>query len=446
MGDARGVSATGVLEAPEVAYAPAAETAWRGQQPAPAGALQRGYAAEFSEPGGYSTESDEGEYLPRRGSLGQRLFSLRGLLRSTGGRIVLGGGTLLLLGGAGVGLVAARQYVMHDPRFIVASSQEIEISGNRHLTRAQILGVFGGDIERNIFRVSLDERRRDLEHLPWVEHATVMRLLPNRIRVQITERVPVAYVRQGTQIGLADAHGSLMDMPVGDGNESGDAASYSFPVLTGISAADPASTRAARMAIYSQFLHDLDSTGKHYSRSLSEVDVSDPDDVKAIIASEGTTVLVHFGKEQFLVRYEEFERHLPEWKVQYPRLASADMGYGDQIVLEMQSGSAATTGADAAPAATTTPVAEKTKPAATLSAPVAPAKPSPTVATAATKTPAAKPLATMPVATKAAKPAAKPAAAHASGSSASNEKMFAALAAQRKAALAKATAAGGANP
>jgi hypothetical protein len=101
--------------------------------------------------------------------------------------------------------------------------------------------------------IPLAQRRAELESLPWVEHATVMRLLPNRVRVAIVERTPVAFVRQGSQIGLVDANGVLFDLPGrsycqraktarGTPWKSGTAAAarnaphYSFPVLTGISA------------------------------------------------------------------------------------------------------------------------------------------------------------------------------------------------------------------
>ncbi len=82
---------------------------------------------------------------------------------------------------------------------MIPSSSSIEFEGNTHVTRAQLLGIFGGDVERNIFTVSLEQRRAELERLPWVAHATVMRLLPNRMRVSIVERTPVAFVRQGSQ-------------------------------------------------------------------------------------------------------------------------------------------------------------------------------------------------------------------------------------------------------
>ncbi len=102
---------------------------------------------------------------------------------------------------------------------------------------------------------------------------------------------------------------------------------YSFPVLTGLSANEEISERAAKMGIYEQFLRDLDGSGQHLTDSVSEVDVADPEDVKALITSGSTDILVHFGQEDFLKRYQEFEQHLEEWKQQYPKLASADMRY-----------------------------------------------------------------------------------------------------------------------
>ena len=53
----------------------------------------------------------------------------------------------------------------------------------------------------------MEQRRAQLEAMPWVEHATVMRLLPNRLRVEVVERVPVAFVRQGGTIGLVPMQG-----------------------------------------------------------------------------------------------------------------------------------------------------------------------------------------------------------------------------------------------
>src|SRR5258708_39490478 len=110
-----------------------------------------------------------------------------------------------------------------------------------------------------------------MEALPWIAHATVMRLMPDQLRIAVSERTPVAFVHHRSRAGLVDGEGVLLDMPPKAAEKH-----YSFPVLTGISATDPLSTRAARMKIYERFVHDLDATGEHVSAKLSEVDLSDP--------------------------------------------------------------------------------------------------------------------------------------------------------------------------
>ena len=296
--------------------------------PAPAGALHRVYPAGpvASEP----PAADE--YVPQRGSYGLRLHG--GMPRSLGGRIVLGTGALFLLGVVTLTVAAIRNFLLHDPRFSITTSTEIAVEGNEHISRSDVLGVFGADLERNIFRIPLTERRADLERLPWVAHATVERLLPNHLRVHVVERTPVAFVRQGSHIGLVDADGVLLDMPP----ESAGDPHYSFPVLTGLAADDTPELRASRMEVYRRFMTDLDSGGQHRTSALSEVDVTNPEDVKALVTLGGSDVLVHFGDEDFLRRFESFGRHLPEWRTQYPKLASADMRYERQVVLEMGGG------------------------------------------------------------------------------------------------------------
>lgn len=269
-----------------------------------------------------------------RGRRGGVKVRLRGLPGTKWGRILAVAAVVVLLGLCVGVVLVARDAVLHDERFVIENSSAVEVEGNDHVSRTQLLSIFGEDVERNIFTVSLAERRSQLEQLPWVKHATVMRLLPNRLRVQIEERVPVAFVRQGNHIGLVDASGVLLDMPpdkVGSGH-------YSFPVVTGISAEDPLSTRAARMKIYQRFTGELDGSGEKVSDRLSEVDLTNPEDVKALVPDATSAVLVHFGDESFLERYRKYQEHLVEWRTQYPRLSSVDMRYERQVVLEMQPG------------------------------------------------------------------------------------------------------------
>jgi len=298
----------------------------------------RSYVETFSSD--YDGEIDR-EFSGRTQRPGLRVSFKGGLIPKTlWGKIAAGGALLVIAAAIVGGMMWARSFLLSDEHFVVPSSGSIQIAGNSHLTRAQLLSVFGGDVDRNIFRIPLEQRRAELERLPWVAHATVMRLLPNRIRVGIVERTPVAFVRNGTQIGLVDANGVLFDLPEPQPDGAGHtipAPHYSFPVLTGISPADPLSTRAARMKLYTDFLADLDAGGEGISKKVSEVDLSNPDDVRALVPdanSQNANVLIHFGEDRFLERYHHYQEHLAEWRAQCPRLASVDMRYDQQVVLD----------------------------------------------------------------------------------------------------------------
>jgi cell division protein FtsQ len=327
-----------VLEAPEERFAPESG-APRRVSVSPNRKMRRDLIEDFAD----DPYEDEAPVGRRKAGVRVRF---RGLPTTKGGRIFAGCVLLVFLAAGAAAYLMARSYLLHDERFVIPSSSSIELDGNAHVTRAQLLGIFGEDVERNIFTVSLEQRRAELERLPWVAHATVMRLLPNRMRVSIVERTPVAFVRQGSHIGLVDANGVLLDMPVMSER-------YSFPVVTGISASDPQSTRAARMKIFERFTSDLDASGEKISEELSEVDLSNPEDVKALIPDHATEILVHFGEDSFLDRYRRFKEHLPEWKTLYPKLSSVDMRYERQVVLEMQPGAgvAATSSLNAMPTA-----------------------------------------------------------------------------------------------
>ncbi len=90
----------------------------------------------------------------------------------------------------------------------------------------------------------------EIEELPWVEEASVQRILPNRMRVFITERTPIAFFRNGTELTLIDAHGVLLDRPEGE--------DFHFPIVTGLSESLPREERERRMQTYQEFMKDVD--------------------------------------------------------------------------------------------------------------------------------------------------------------------------------------------
>jgi cell division protein FtsQ len=239
-------------------------------------------------------------------------------------------GLLWLLFACGVlGLIAVTfyRYATQSWRFQIDSSDNIEVIGAKNVSRAQVLDAFSSDIERNIFFVPLAERKKQLQEIPWIESATVMRLLPDRLRVAVNERTPVAFVEIDSRIALIDAHGVIMSMPAGEQS------SYSFPVIVGMTEMEPISTRAARMKIYARLIGELDSSGSNYSHDLSDVDLSDPEDVKATVADPQGAVLVHLGSSNFLERFQVYRAHVQEWRAQFHPLKSVDLRYQHQVIV-----------------------------------------------------------------------------------------------------------------
>jgi len=260
---------------------------------------------------------------------GQKRVSVRrgSLPPKTANRLMWVVLSLVVLGILGAAGATVYRYGKHSWRFRIDSSDQIEVAGADHVAHAQIMEVMGGDIGRNIFFVPLAERKQQLEQIPWVESASVMRFVPNRLRIEIHERTPVAFARIGSHISLIDAGGTLMELAPGGKHK------YSFPVIEGMNAGEPLSTRAARMKNYNELVREIDSSGARYSQELSEVDLTDPEDVKVLAADANGEVLVHLGSGNYLQRYKTYVTHVQQWRQQFDKLESVDLRYDGQIIV-----------------------------------------------------------------------------------------------------------------
>ena len=277
-------------------------------------------------------EADTGEpFLRSRRRVPVRKGPLPAWAKTRWGRLLFLGLVVMAVGAVAAVVLATRNFFEHDPRFRIESVSAIQVLGNSQVSRGDLLSVFGTDIGRNVFLVPLARRRRELEQIPWVESATVMRLLPNQIRIGVTERTPIAFVQVGGRIELADAAGVVLDMSP----QQMAVKHYAFPVVAGINPGDPLSVRGARMHLFQRFIGELDSTGEHFSAQLSEVDLSDPEDVRATVPASGTDLLLHFGQENFLERWRNYQAHIGQWRAQYPQLAAVDLRYEREVVLKM---------------------------------------------------------------------------------------------------------------
>ena len=258
---------------------------------------------------------------------GQKRVSARrsSLPKKTAHRLLWAVVAALVLCVAGMGCAGLYRYGERSWRFRVESSDNIEVTGMRNVTKAQIMEVAGADIGRNIFFIPLAQQKAQLEQIPWVESASVMRFVPNRLKVEIHERTPVAFARVGPRMALIDGGGTLMELSPKH--------KFSFPVILGMNPGEPLSTRAPRMKTYSEMVSELDSGGARYSQDLSEVDLSDLEDVKVRVNDPAGDVLVHLGSSDYLRRYKIYVTHAQAWRQQFQKLESVDLRYDNQIIV-----------------------------------------------------------------------------------------------------------------
>ena len=239
------------------------------------------------------------------------------------GRMALAMAALGVLGGAVWG---GRQVLLNDPRFFLSS---VELRGGQFAARSQVEDQFVSDRGRSLLRVPLDERRRAVEAISWVRAAVITRVFPDRIAVAIEERVPVAFVWTSDGIALMDAEGVILEMPP--------QASFTFPVVRGVTAEESRAERRAKMELFVAMRNDLDrglDRGEgRLSDEISEVDLSDPQDARIVVADSAGAVLLHLGNEDFLSRYLLYANQVGQWKQKFANVRSVDLRFEGQVVI-----------------------------------------------------------------------------------------------------------------
>jgi cell division protein FtsQ len=87
------------------------------------------------------------------------------------------------------------------------------------------------------------------------------------------------------------------------------------------------------MRDYNELMRQLDAGGARYSQEISEVDLSDSEDVKVMTADSTGGVLVHLGNGSYLERYRIYVTHVEAWRQQFEKLESVDLRYDGQIIV-----------------------------------------------------------------------------------------------------------------
>lgn len=171
--------------------------------------------------------------------------------------------------------------------------RRIETKGAARASIDEIQTVVRRDVSQTgVWRADLPELSKHIEHLPWVRTAVVTRVLPDGIRVRITEREPKAVVRTsaGRFIWVDDDAVYLGEMSPTD----------QMPAffLRGWNEDDSPSVRDENRERIRKFLElQRDWNSQALSERVSEVNLLDLRDVRVQLAGDDSQIEVRLGAQ-----------------------------------------------------------------------------------------------------------------------------------------------------
>jgi cell division protein FtsQ len=276
-------------------------------------------------------ESDEPRYLRRQKPVEIRRKKFGGKSATFYRNVFLW--ILVAAAGASATYITGN-FLLHSPKVLLLKPDQVEVNGNRVVSRDAVLQPFYKDRGRSVLRIPLDGRRSEIEQISWVQSASVARILPNRIRVDVTERNPIAFVRNGGELALIDEFGVILDRLQGE--------DLHFPIVTGLADSMPRPEREKRMQTYQEFMRDADLVRSGSSEFVSEIDLANPRDLRVVMAglpgfNVPQAITLHFGSGEFTGKYRMLVENFAQWQSNAGCVQSVDLQYARQVVLNPDS-------------------------------------------------------------------------------------------------------------
>ncbi len=105
----------------------------------------------------------------------------------------------------------------HTPEVVKATAStfgfainDVKVSGNKETSDIDILGQLDLDGETSLVGLSVDEARKSIAKLPWVEKAEVRKVYPGTVLVSLDERKAYAIWQNDKDLSLIDANGDTI--------------------------------------------------------------------------------------------------------------------------------------------------------------------------------------------------------------------------------------------
>jgi cell division protein FtsQ len=213
----------------------------------------------------------------------------------------------------------------------------IEARGASRASVEDIKSVVRRDVgETGVWQADLQELSKHLERLPWVRTAVVTRVLPDGIRVRITEREPKAVVRTsaGRFIWVDDDAVYLGEMAPSD----------QMPAffLRGWNEDDSTAAQTGNRGRVAKFLElQRDWSAQGISERVSEANLLDLRDVRVQLAGDDSQIEVRLGSQDQSTRLSKALTVLDAQRqtARGPLISYIDLTQGKRAIVGLVTGS-----------------------------------------------------------------------------------------------------------
>ena len=194
---------------------------------------------------------------------------------------------------------------------------KVEVRGGHFLSEGEVRELLGPAVGENILSLDIEGLKARLRASPWVADATVSRTLPDTVRVEIRERLPLALAEM-ERLYLMDGDGALIDI------YGPRTAGFDLPIVRGLAHVD-AEARRDRAGRAGALLRDVGEL----AGEISEVEVEASGDLRIVLRGAGE--VVRMGTPPYRSRFVTFLGLRQELRERCPHAEYFDLRFAGRI-------------------------------------------------------------------------------------------------------------------
>lgn len=229
-----------------------------------------------------------------------------------------------------IGILVLLAYAAYQGVTLIAAAPALQIGhltvrGHARLSTGEVVALVEGLRGQNILAVRLDEWQQKLLASPWVERATIRRILPSTMEITVNERQPMGIGRIGVVMYLVDGQGVIID-------EYGPVyADIDLPIIDGLAASpqDGGSIVDVARADFAARVIGALATRPEILKQVSQLDVSNLHD--AIVILDNDAALLRLGETDFVARLQQYIDLAPALRERVTAIDYVDLRFDERL-------------------------------------------------------------------------------------------------------------------